>query len=186
MTLRLSAITLAAALCAADPALAEEVVATARSEAGPPATADTAAQIDAWIRKAPPVSLPDDGPDGVVTSKAPRTPHGEVGVAVGSGGYRSAYAVTVVPVGQAGAVSLAVSTSQGGRVYGGPRRAAFDGGDRNTVALAVNLGPQAERGCAPPPVGPVAFEEHAGPDLYLAECRARARVQGAPDESILR
>ncbi|WP_374347640.1 hypothetical protein [Phenylobacterium sp.] len=177
-----SAAVLVCALAAGDPAIAEEVIATgqAAAEAPKPAASDAAAQIDAWIKTAPPVKLDDEGPDGVTPGREPRKMHGEVGVTVGSGGYRSAYAVSVIPVGETGTVSLAVSKSQGGRFYGGPGGRPFNGGDRSSVALAVNLGPQAERACPAAPVGPIAFEDHAGPDLYVAECRARARVQN-PD-----
>lgn len=168
-------------LAVAAPAIAEEVIKTGAATDAPPAPApDTAAQIDAWIKTAPPVNLDDDGPAGVTPGKEPRKVHGEVGVSVGSGGYRSAYAVSVIPVGDTGTVSLAVSKSQGGRFYGGPYGGPYGGSDRSSVALAVNLGPQAERSCPAIPRGPIAFEDHAGPDLYLAECRARARVQN-PD-----
>lgn len=174
-----SATALVCALASADPAIADEVIATsqAATEAPKPAASDAAAQIDAWIKTAPPVSLDDEGPDGVTPGREPRKIHGEVGVTVGSGGYRSAYAVSVIPVGETGTVSLAVSKSQGGRFYGGPGGRAFGGGDQSSVALAVNLGPLAERVCPAAPVGPIAFEDHAGPDLYLAECRVHARVQ---------
>lgn len=177
----MSALVLAAALAPAAPAIAEDVVATGQGAlTAPPQTPDTAAQIDAWIKTAPPVKLEDDAPKGVTPGVEPRKVHGEVGVTIGSGGYRSAYAVSVIPVGETGTVSLAVSKSQGGRGYGGPYGGRFGGGDRSSVALAINLGPQAEKvTCPVAPLGPIAFEDHAGPDLYLAECRARVRVQNA-------
>lgn len=174
----LSALALISALSASGPAIAEEVVSTAQGAAAPETTSDTAAQIDAWIKTAPRVRLDDGVPDGVTPGAEPRKVHGEVGVTVGSGGYRSAYAISVIPVGESGTLSLAVSKSHGGRLYGGPYGR---GGDRSSVALALNLGPQADQpSCPAAPSGPIAFEDHAGPDLYRAECRVRARLQ-TPD-----
>lgn len=41
-----------------------------------------------------------------------RRPHGEVGIAVGSGGYRSIYGSTVMPLGKDGALALSFEKSQ--------------------------------------------------------------------------
>ncbi|MCI3133003.1 hypothetical protein [Phenylobacterium aquaticum] len=194
---------LAAALAAASTAGAQEAISTApapvtaAASAAPAQTsstttsADTAAQIDSWIKKAPPVDLDDGAPDGVTTSQAPRKVHGEVGVTVGSGGYRSAYAVSVMPIGETGTLTLAVSEAKGGRRggfgygYGGPGFGRFGGygGDHSSFALGLALGESTrqESRCPEYPTGPLGFEDHAGPDLYRAECRARARVNNQPD-----
>ncbi|WP_304171694.1 hypothetical protein [Phenylobacterium aquaticum] len=198
--LLLAALATAAGLAPA--AWADEAITTARAAPTVPATvqsapasptpaaADTATQIDSWIKKAPPIDLDEGGPAGVTTSQTPRKVHGEVGVSVGSGGYRSAYAISVLPIGETGTLTLAVSEAKGGRRggfgyggYGGPgfggRFGGGYGGDHSSFALGLALGqPAADTRCLELPPGPVAFEDHAGPDLYRAECRARARVNG--------
>lgn len=200
----LAVLTAAAGLAAVAPAAwAQEAITTApvaaatsaalpvAKAAATPASTDTAAQIDTWIKKAPPVDLDDGAPGGVTTSQAPRKVHGEVGVSVGSGGYRSAYAVSVMPIGETGTLTLAVSESKGGRRggygygYGGPGFGRFGGygGDQSSFALGLALGEPAgqQTRCPEYPTGPLGFEDHAGPDLYRAECRARARVNNQPD-----
>ena len=95
-------------------ARADEAVATAAGAGAPPTvTQDTAAQIDAFIRSAPPPKLDDGTPDGVVPPE--RKVHGSVGVAVGSGGYRSGYVTSVMPVGKTGTLALAVGSIRPGR-----------------------------------------------------------------------
>ncbi|WP_332769339.1 hypothetical protein [Phenylobacterium sp.] len=97
------------ARCAA-PAMAEEAISTAGAGAPPSAAADTAAQIDRWIAEAP---QPVDEP----TVDQRRRIHGEVGVAVGTGGYRSGYLVSVMPLGETGSLTLAISQTKNGRGY---------------------------------------------------------------------
>ena len=50
-----------------------------------------------------------------------RLVHGEVGVEVGSGGYRSVYGSAFVPIGEEGGAVVSVSSQSGGNFYG-PRR----------------------------------------------------------------
>lgn len=47
--------------------------------------------------------------NGITSS---RGVHGEVGVAVGTGGYRSIFGTAVMPLGQSGAVALSVENTQ--------------------------------------------------------------------------
>jgi hypothetical protein len=128
----LIAMLLGAAVDAGRPALAEEAVSTA---AAAPATAD---QIDQWIKSAPPPNLADDQPDGVTPGAAPASParkiHGEVGVSVGTGGYRSGYAISTMPIGDTGSMTLAVGQSRG------PRAARFGGGDWSSASLGASFG----------------------------------------------
>lgn len=112
---------LLAALIAA-PALAAEPDAPVATASTTPAPVSTAEQIDAFIKSSP---VPDarrvDGLDGVidgVVSGDDRKPHGEVGVAVGTGGYRSVYGRTEFPVGKSGRVSLAFQDTRNGYGYG--------------------------------------------------------------------
>lgn len=112
----------AAALCAA-PALAAEPpegpMATAR------ATPTVAEQIDAYLRSSPVLQVEQsDAIDGVVPAELDRRPHGEVAVAVGTGGYRSVYARTEMPLGESGRVSLAFEDTRYGRTSG----RSYDGG----------------------------------------------------------
>jgi hypothetical protein len=78
----------------------------------------TAEQIDAFIKSSPvPDARRDDALDGVVAAED-RKPHGEVGVAAGTGGYRSVYGRTEFPVGKTGRVSLAFQDSHNDYGYG--------------------------------------------------------------------
>lgn len=114
----LPALILVAALTAA-PALAEDApVATAGATAVPMTTAD---QIDNYLKTSPALKLPDQGAAGVTSSEEPRRIHGEVEVAVGTGGYRSAYARADMPVGKTGVVSVAVQQTQFNGRGGGQR-----------------------------------------------------------------
>jgi len=116
------------ALVAASSALAADPdapVATASSTSAPAASApmSTAEQIDDFIRTSPmPDVRRDDAVGGIVTGEDDRKPHGEVSVGVGTGGYRSVYGRTDIPVGKNGRLSLAFADSRndfrGGYGYG--------------------------------------------------------------------
>ncbi len=141
-----------AAFAAAGAARAQEAVATASRTDAPPAATDTAAQVDSFIHKAPPVNLDDGAPGGVTPQDEPRKIHGEVGAAVGSGGYRSGYVSAVIPVGKTATVAVAVSDTRFGR-RGGPGWGAgpyggYGGyGDRQTLGLGLALGDAAQAPC---------------------------------------
>jgi len=108
---------LLAALIAA-PAFAAEPDAPVATASTTPAPMSTAEQIDAYIKSSPvPDARRDDAVDGVVPGED-RKPHGEVGVAVGTGGYRSVYGRTEIPVGKNGRVSLAFQDTRNGYGYG--------------------------------------------------------------------
>jgi hypothetical protein len=114
-TLALLAALVAAPALAAEPTAFEAPVATASTDAPPTSTAD---QIDAFIRTSPARDVRrDDALDGVIPG-ADREPHGEVSVGVGTGGYRSVYGRTEIPVGKNGRVSLAFEDSRNGYGYG--------------------------------------------------------------------
>lgn len=137
-------IALLAALIAA-PALAAEPdapVATAQPGAPPVSTAE---QIDAFIKSSPARDArraDDAAVDGVIAGED-RKPHGEIGVGVGTGGYRSVYGRTEIPVGKNGRVSLAFEDTRNGYGYGrgwygGPYGAGplgFGGPDRQRCDL---------------------------------------------------
>lgn len=113
MILRLA---FAAALVAA-PALAgappEAPVPTAGAD---PTVAE---QIDAYLRSSPVLQLDEPGQvAGVVPGAPERRARGEVSVAVGTGGYRSVYARTDMPLGDSGQVSLAFGETRHGRTQG--------------------------------------------------------------------
>ena len=146
-----AALTCASAACAAGP----EAVATA------PAQSSTADQIDNYLRTSPALALPTDGPAGVTPGDAPRQAHGFVDLAVGTGGYRSAYVQSDLPVGKTGTLSIGVGETRfNGRVGGyggpyggyggGPYGGRFAPGDRQTLALGLSLGGDA----APDPRDP--------------------------------
>lgn len=110
---------MAALILAASPAFAEtETIVTARAGESAPAPANgAAAQVRSWIAEATPPDL-EAGLDGVIPD-GPRQVHGEVGFGVGTGGYRSAYAVGAFPIGKRSGVTIAVGQSRGrGGGYG--------------------------------------------------------------------
>ena len=129
------------------PAFSQEAVATASGAPAPAPAADTAVQIETWLAAAPPVDLKDADSDGTI-SLGKRRVHGEVGVAVGTGGYRSAYMLTEFPVGETGALSVAVSETRNGYGFGSYPHAYGPGigpGARRTVDLHLAMGPGASR-----------------------------------------
>lgn len=86
--------------------------------AAPPAVApleDTAAQIQRWLADSP-TNL-DDRDGQLDLRREDRQMHGEVGVAVGTGGYRSAYITSVMPLGDKGTLALSFSQDRNARGY---------------------------------------------------------------------
>ena len=108
------ALALAAALISGPALAADEPVATAPATSAPAPTS-TAEQIDAFIRSAPPVDAKAaDDVDGVV-AREDRKVHGVVEVGVGTGGYRSVYVQTDMPLGENGRLRLAFEDTKYGR-----------------------------------------------------------------------
>jgi hypothetical protein len=138
---RLPVLIAAAALACAGAGAARsaepEAVATA------PAATSTADQIDAYLRTSPALALPKDGPAGVTAGEEPRKAHGFVDLAVGTGGYRSAYVESDLPVGKTGTLSIGVGETRfngrSGVGYGG-YGGRFGAGDHQTLALGLSLG----------------------------------------------
>lgn len=97
MSLRTALLTVASLFAA--PALAQDVVRLS--------PADREAALEAAAANAPINGAPGAG-DGRI--------HGEMGVAVGTGGMRSVYGNTVIPLGQTGTLGLAFENTQFGRV----------------------------------------------------------------------
>ena len=83
----------------------------------PPAAAapleDTAAQIQRWIADSPTNA---DDRDGQLLDlrREDRQMHGEVGMAVGTGGYRSGYITSVMPIGESGTLALTIGQEKNG------------------------------------------------------------------------
>lgn len=139
---------LAAAVLAAGPALAatpaaDTPMATADANAKVPAPPSVADQIDAYLKSSPGLAIPGDGPDGVVVGDEPlpRKVHGVASVAIGTGGYRSAYVRTDLPVGRTGTVSIALQDTRfngGGYGYGHAYGGPYGGyGGRRSVGLSL-------------------------------------------------
>jgi hypothetical protein len=86
----------------------------AYAEDGPVSTASqsTDANLANWLKDAPPVE--QTGQEDVQRDAAPIQPdrkiHGEVGAAIGSGGYRSAYGIVNIPIGKNADATIAVSS----------------------------------------------------------------------------
>lgn len=190
----LAIIALGAAL--AGPALAatapdDEVIATAQAKpsaealaaqappAPPPTTTaaplTTQQQIDNFIYHSPPMDDEHRGilPAGLSEDRdadGKRKVHGSMGVSVGTGGYRSAYASALIPVGETTTVGIAVSKTDfgkhggyyadpyyGGGYYGGGYGYGYGrarGGSQQSLALSVmsggpGRGDLTPEGCAP-------------------------------------
>jgi hypothetical protein len=111
--------------------------AQATADAPVASASDTAldAQISSYLN-AFPQTLPSPGsPNAMGPSDAlpDRKVHGEVGAAIGTGGYREAYASMIAPMGSNGTVAVAVSQVQG-RGRWGP-----SGGQ--SLSIAASMGP---------------------------------------------
>lgn len=109
---------LAAALALAGSAQAEEAISTAGAAGAPPPATDTARQIEDWIASSPAAREGEDGVLADLVGPRDRKIHGEVGVAIGTGGYRSAYITSVMPIGETGTLALSVGQSKNGYGYG--------------------------------------------------------------------
>ncbi|MBX3482838.1 hypothetical protein [Phenylobacterium sp.] len=103
--MRTAALALAALI--ATPALAEEAQATAPQ-------AGVADQIAEYLRTSPAARIDDDGVQGV-TPRDDRQVHGEVAVGIGTGGYRSLYMRSDMPIGESGRLSIAFSDTKNAR-----------------------------------------------------------------------
>lgn len=180
-----------AAAALAGPALAsggeDEAIATAQAKPSAQALAATAAQapapaptparpmttqeqIAAFIAANPNPEI-EDAPRGLlpagVDPDGKRRIHGEMGVSIGTGGYRSAYASALIPVGETTTIGVAVAKTDFGDAggwYGGPYLDGYDhgyggprawrrGGERQSLALSVMTGGRERdavpEGCAP-------------------------------------
>lgn len=140
-----TAFALAAALIAplvAGPALAED----APQATAPPATS-VAQQIDEYLRTSPAARVDDDSVAGV-TARDDRQVHGEVAVGVGTGGYRSVYMRSDMPLGDSGRLSLAFSDTRNAPWsdyrYGGY---GYGHGERRTLGADLRFGVRDAQRC---------------------------------------
>ncbi|MET3666807.1 hypothetical protein [Caulobacter sp. 1776] len=140
----------------------------------------TQEQIAAFLAATPSPQY-DDGPRGLLPAdrdeNGKRKIHGAMGVSVGTGGYRSAYASALIPVGETTTVGIAVSQTNFGKNggyladpygygpgyydgyggyggYGYGRGLRARGGEHQSVALSVmsggpGRGDGTPEGCAP-------------------------------------
>jgi hypothetical protein len=102
----------------ATPALADE----APQATAPPATASPASpsvgdQIAEFLRTSPAAAIDDVDVSGV-TARDDRRVHGEVGVGVGTGGYRSIYMRSDMPIGESAHLGIAFEDTRYGGGYG--------------------------------------------------------------------
>jgi len=138
-------IVLLAGLAAAGGAFAAEpealATAPAATSGAPSASGQSVAdQIDAYLKTSPAAALPRDAASGVTSGDEPRKAHGFVDVAVGTGGYRSAFVRSDLPIGKTGTLSIAAGETRFGdrlvRGYAGP----YGAGTRQSVGLGLFLG----------------------------------------------
>ncbi|MCI3130779.1 hypothetical protein [Phenylobacterium aquaticum] len=129
----------------------------------PQAPMSTDAQIDAFIRSAPSTPWSNYAPLTGQDIEVKRQIHGQAGVAVGTGGYRSAFVQTDIPIGETGMLSVAVSESRGEHAYRGYYDYGYDRpgaygafgsgglgnfghGARQSVGVSLYLGDSARSG----------------------------------------
>lgn len=178
-------VVLALAGAAAGPAFAADPEPVATAQPGRGAPMSTAEQIDQFLKTSPAAELPQDTL-GVTPGSEPRKIRGEAGVSAGSGGYRSGYVRSDIPVGQTGTVGIAVGETKFGNRYGYrdlPRRFGPGG------YQSLGLGP-ATAGAPPDPSGLRCRRPgEAGPDLAhdprmdglgLSPCSAFTGTNGPP------
>ena len=114
-----SIVTLAVAALMA-PALAlasDEVVSTAPPAGAPPAEGPSA---EAILSRFEAITSRDGEPEiapPFAERRGDRRPHGSMGVAIGTGGYRSIGGDVVIPLGENGTLGLAVELTEGRRGY---------------------------------------------------------------------
>ena len=87
--------------------------AAAAVTAPPAETLDTAEQIKRWLADSPAAGPEETYGEGVRLPRD-RQIHGEVGVAVGTGGYRSGYITSVMPIGETGTLALTIGQEKNG------------------------------------------------------------------------
>lgn len=129
-------------LMAGGQALADEAIRTAGAGSAPPSTdaTTTAAQIERWIATSP---VDDQEADESLPggAKEPRKIHGEVGVGVGTGGYRSGYVITHIPIGETGSATIAFGQTDYGKrmvpAYGYPGYTSYPGYSRYPGYIAT-------------------------------------------------
>lgn len=111
------------AVLAAGPAFAaDEPMSTAGATgSAPPPAGGTATQIQQWIADSP-AARPGPETEAMLAKEA-RKIHGEVGLTVGTAGYRSGYVVTHIPIGESGEATIALSKTD----YGDRARPVFRG-----------------------------------------------------------
>lgn len=156
---------------AAEQAQAKEDIRARAEQASRPLT--TEEQIAAWTAHSPVISRNDqaDALWPVEDSGGKRQVHGEASVTVGTGGYRSAYVSSLIPLGETGTLGIAVSQTDYGKnggygYYGDPYGYGYDGygygrgwgrrgGTSQSVALSLDMtgkarsGRHTPEGCAP-------------------------------------
>ncbi len=149
------------------PALAQTAAGPAADPSAPVSTADksvTDAQIRAWINDAPAPTVADPH-DGVTLDKPlPPQIHGEAGVTIGSGGYRSVYATAIMPLGDNATLGVAASDTQ----YGANNRGWVRGGNRQTLGLSLAAG---DPHAASPPDGCLQVGGRYVEPLWAAQLR---------------
>lgn len=108
----------AAAVMAPAFALAsDEVVSTARLTGAPPAEGPSAEDILSRLEAIPSRDSESEVAPPFAERRADRKPHGSMGVAIGTGGYRSIGGDVVIPLGENGTLGLAVELTEGRRGY---------------------------------------------------------------------
>ncbi len=99
----------------------------------------TSEQIDAYLRASPATPWQDAEALDRQEDGAPRQVHGQVGGTVGTGGYRSAFVQSDIPVGRDGNLSIFVQQTQGGRGHGYGYDSGYGYGGYSGQSLGLSL-----------------------------------------------
>ena len=148
---------------------AGEVAAKVDDSANPTVKAANSPQrVIAWLANAPRLDRSETA--AAEPAVAPgadtggRTIHGTAGVSIGTGGYRSAYVTSLIPIGESGTLGLAYSTTDFGKTGGYGYRGydgytGYDGygsrgGSMQSFGLSLDMngdanGSDTPEGCAP-------------------------------------
>lgn len=115
---------------------AQDAIVTARPDIAPPTASPvstpasqeaTNKQIDDYLNRA-------EAAAGIAAPlPEKRAIHGEFGAAIGTGGYRSAYGIAVLPIGEAGELGIAYGQSR----FSGRR--GFPGGSQQNLSVSLRL-----------------------------------------------
>ena len=110
--MRIAAFLATTILLAAGAAQAQEAMGTAGASGTPPDN-ETSRQISDWIAASPAAREQEQSVLSGLTGPD-RQIHGEIGLAIGTNGYRSGYITSIMPLGDSGSLMLSLGQEKNG------------------------------------------------------------------------